>query len=73
MVKENNSKFTPQGGTPGHDEIDIFAKMEDQKPSYLPPITPGDNNAIPNLKKKKVTPKIYDLTEQLKALEEEKA
>ena len=58
--------------TPGG-EVDVFARMEQQRPNFLPAIAEDGSSPESNLRKKKVTPKIFDLSEQLKALEEEKA
>ena len=75
MIYQSNKKVARMNGqTPGWD-IDAQSKVEDRTgPSFLPSIITNDNQVTPGVeqKKKKPVPKIYDLTEQLKALEEEK-
>lgn len=74
QVKKNNqAREFPLMETPGG-VVDVFSKIEEQRPNFLPPIAQGSQSPTQsNLKKKKMTPKIFDLSEQLKALEEEKS
>ena len=67
MVKTNNLVGRSVEATKGK-EIDVYAMMNkardiDSRPNFLPPINADSNENLVSLKKKKVTPKIFDLSE----------
>ena len=73
MVFQNNKKVAGASDQAGAWDIDAITKEDDNtKPSFLPSISANDNSTISLKKKKKAPPKIFDLTEQLRALEDEK-
>ena len=62
MMFQNHKELRNQV-TAGGPAFDVFGKVEDERPNFLPPITPDGDEAGPSLKKKKTQPKIFDLTE----------